>query len=905
MKNLIQKVCSHGKKITVKLKRHHKKFLFWALCCWFLALIWMTFFSKSKADSILDYLDNTWYAINWVSHTYDWQYINLTWNSYSNVNIDIFLWDESRVSFVALGSVNSEQRSFTFEKRYNWDHIIKLRPSDWSQEINYTAHLTNTENLWLATWMSITLNPWWNVFSTPALLSNISFSNEWNGISFSKLESGQWISVMPSTSTITPLEGFLAKNSNNSAVTMYLTYRDTTPSEDMLSKNVSRWRNLLWITTTDDPFYNIHPGLHLDFTKNAITNLLNIITTNYISKNGSIEYPEIWEAYWVFLSSDRIYWWSNSRYLNNGRLYQNDNDNYSEIIRVTPWSYNIPLLKWRVTAARDLSFRNTGFYLEISWANAYEDVAWYEAGWIIYDIIVNVWEWCTSHIDKSLYTQQTDARWYKKIYIPFFNTCNTIPAWDHKISVLIWINSEYARNFKTGMTITMNSLNRLNFNESIINWEIKSSVIEVSHNNLPSLSIIHPNDDIEVNVTTTWTQNFTLWSIQIHGNEPWESVSVLFDTDRSNDYDPFMYVDTYVNWDLINSRLYDNNMMKYLIPLAENTGTKISFVWRFDTWLLPDTWSFVPKIIVNNILKDGITYITHNCHYYRWRCTQFNWVNYISHWSLINVDWWSDNIEWCPIEDMYACLTSEDYDSCVYSCSSSSNVHQYSTELVEWYVYAHDNWLTTTNSINKANLYGSVTKMALAKIMVNYAINVLWLEPNESISCQLPSDIPASLNALYDNAYTKLCQLRLVLEPWDFQPNSMWTYADFWTWLSRALNHNDPDALNELNNTSPYYEWHLNWLKGQWIISQNNPAQSIIKWYVFVMLMRADENYTSELSCTQEELVECALAEDTDACLAACTWNNSNEPTYSCTQEELLACVYEDDVEACLAACSE
>jgi hypothetical protein len=45
---------------------------------------------------------------------------------------------------------------------------------------------------------------------------------------------------MPSTSTITPLEGFLAKNSNNTPVTMYLTYRDTTPSEDMLSKNVSR-----------------------------------------------------------------------------------------------------------------------------------------------------------------------------------------------------------------------------------------------------------------------------------------------------------------------------------------------------------------------------------------------------------------------------------------------------------------------------------------------------------------------------------------------------------------------------------------------------------------------------------------------------------------------------------------
>jgi hypothetical protein len=45
------------------------------------------------------------------------------------------------------------------------------------------------------------------------------------------------------------------------------------------------------------------------------------------------------------------------------------------------------------------------------------------------------------------------------------------------------------------------------------------------------------------------------------------------------------------------------------------------------------------------------------------------------------------------------------------------------------------------------------------------------------------------------------------------------------------------------------------------------------------MLMRADENYTSELSCPLEELVECALAEDTDACLAACTGNEEEEPT--------------------------
>ena len=80
------------------------------------------------------------YSITWVSHVYDWKNIKLTWNSYANVNLDIFLWDESKWAFVGLGSVNSDQKEYTFTARHDWDHIVKIRPADNSQEINYTAH---------------------------------------------------------------------------------------------------------------------------------------------------------------------------------------------------------------------------------------------------------------------------------------------------------------------------------------------------------------------------------------------------------------------------------------------------------------------------------------------------------------------------------------------------------------------------------------------------------------------------------------------------------------------------------------------------------------------------------------------------------------------------------------------
>ena len=47
--------------------------------------------------------------------------------------------------------------------------------------------------------------------------------------------------------------------------------------------------------------------------------------------------------------------------------------------------------------------------------------------------------------------------------------------------------------------------------------------------------------------------------------------------------------------------------------------------------------------------------------------------------------------------------------------------------------------------------------------------------------------------------------------------------------------------------------------------------------YVMLMMMRADEGYTPNEKCSLEEMVACALADDTDACLAACTGNEEEE----------------------------
>ncbi len=170
-----------------------------------------------------------------------------------------------------------------------------------------------------ATWMTITLTPWWNVVSTPALLSNISFSNWGDGISFSKLGSGLRVSIVPSIETLKPLEWFLVENTNSSDVDMILTYSDNVPpAEAIFQKNLDLWRNFLGITTNVNPFNNIvwNVNMTMDFTYSSSENLLNSVNSSYAwnQNSSTIVSPQYWEAYWAFVTSNNaIYWWINNK----------------------------------------------------------------------------------------------------------------------------------------------------------------------------------------------------------------------------------------------------------------------------------------------------------------------------------------------------------------------------------------------------------------------------------------------------------------------------------------------------------------------------------------------------------------------------------------------------------------
>jgi hypothetical protein len=120
----------------------------------------------------------------------------------------------------------------------------------------------------------------------------------------------------------------------------------------------------------------------------------------------------------------------------------------------------------------------------------------------------------------------------------------------------------------------------------------------------------------------------------------------------------------------------------------------------------------------------------------------------------------------------------------------------------------------------------------MAKMLVYYAINILWLEPDTSRVKDFP-DVSEQLNEDYNNAVILAYQL-WIMWIWidNFRPFDEVPRSEFVTALSRML-FNTPDWQNK------YYETHMKVLKDKWIITNDNPELKELRWYVMLMLMRS------------------------------------------------------------------
>ena len=163
-----------------------------------------------------------------------------------------------------------------------------------------------------------------------------------------------------------------------------------------------------------------------------------------------------------------------------------------------------------------------------------------------------------------------------------------------------------------------------------------------------------------------------------------------------------------------------------------------------------------------------------------------------------------------------------------------SNVNAvYSIEMQEAYYWALSKSITTLTPIDNADIDWVITRQAMAKMISNFSINVLWKTPDYSKECKFTdSDIA---EGLLPHIITS-CQLWLMGQ-WitQFNPYSVVTRAEFWTILSRALWWDTYDRWKR----HTYYEKHLEALKQSWVMKFiEDPSKLEIRGYVFLMLMR-------------------------------------------------------------------
>ncbi len=159
----------------------------------------------------------------------------------------------------------------------------------------------------------------------------------------------------------------------------------------------------------------------------------------------------------------------------------------------------------------------------------------------------------------------------------------------------------------------------------------------------------------------------------------------------------------------------------------------------------------------------------------------------------------------------------------------------YNVEFHNAYNFAFKNGITTMPNIQAADMNSPLTRIAMAKMLSQYAINVLKKTPDTTKTISFP-DVSAELDAEYNNGVTLAYQLWIMwVNIENFRPDDLVTRAEFVTALSRML-----FGLADWENL--YYETHMQKLLDENIITVDNPNMHELRGYVMIMLMRSVKN---------------------------------------------------------------
>ena len=162
----------------------------------------------------------------------------------------------------------------------------------------------------------------------------------------------------------------------------------------------------------------------------------------------------------------------------------------------------------------------------------------------------------------------------------------------------------------------------------------------------------------------------------------------------------------------------------------------------------------------------------------------------------------------------------------------------YSDEMNQAYQFAYHYGITTKTNIKDAAMNWELTRIAMAKMLSQYAVNVLWIKPDVTRNNEF-ADVSDKLDTEYGDWVTLAYQLWIMwinMPNNEFRPYWYVTRAEFATALSRLL-YNTSDW--EYEKTSKYYVPHINKLAYEWILTNTNPYMKELRGYVMLMLMRS------------------------------------------------------------------
>lgn len=490
----------------------------------------------------------------------------------------------------------------------------------------------------------------------------------------------------------------------------------------------------------------------------------------------------------------------------------------------------------------------------VEWANNY----YYE----IYNTnedLVDFWTTSTTWVSTQLqwnYTRKVkwiDILWNESDFSSYY-ICEKPNYWDTNLSTwecspLSWIsipNDPCSSSYEIIFTWNTNNFNKINW--EIINdkpWIItetfyiensfgeKTENFNINYSRTDTLPTISINNYTYTNTITTtnpqniwntinifWLSDGACWSNSITAS----NISCTKGTANLSENNLTITAPTSESWTWnCNITFNDDewNILSWLIIYTFNTIQTNNWWWGWGGWWGWGWWGWGGWWNTEKEATNSSTNSWENIY------TTSTW--YTNSWTYQE----NNRLEKPKILKLLEKSKEDEIDKSRYEewNQSEKQFNWYTREFNNAYRFAYMNWITTMSDINKADMYWRLTRIAMAKMLSNYAINVLGKEPANTTVPQF-SDITEELNDNYWWAIDLAYQL-WIMWIWinKFRPYDEVTRAEFATALSRIL-YSTPDG-------NPYYSTHLKKLTNEWIITNNDPNIKELRWYIMIMLMRS------------------------------------------------------------------